>query len=258
MSDTQKATSEFVSPEDRAVAGAAQAAEPPPVPDKYRRDDGSVNQDAILVRLAQLEKRLGEGSAPKPAPEGADGGGSGALTSEDLAPYVHEYAATQRLSDGSYKKLEQRGLSRDIVDTLIQSQQDRTNRYYDAIAEAAGGREEFNKMAQWASENLTAEEQASYSGLIHGFDQPSALAAVRDLMHKMNAAKAGPLGHLVHGDPSGGAGVVPFRSQAEVSAAMRVPDPNRPGKLRYDEDPAYRLEVDQRNFAFRRLQARGT
>ena len=107
-----------------------------------------------------------------------------------------------------------------------------------------GGDEAYSEMIQWASENMTEQEQQAYDYVMDLNDPWAAFFAVKALQNSYNNAN-GFEGELLTGkSPSNPVDV--FRSQAEVIQAMSDP--------KYDSDPAYRNDVfeklDRSNLAF--------
>ena len=107
-----------------------------------------------------------------------------------------------------------------------------------------GGDEAYGEMIQWASENMSEQEQQAYDYVMDLNDPWAAFFAVKALQNSYNNAN-GFEGELLTGkSPSNPVDV--FRSQAEVIQAMSDP--------RYDSDPAYRNDVfeklDRSNLAF--------
>ena len=107
-----------------------------------------------------------------------------------------------------------------------------------------GGDEAYGEMIQWASENMSEQEQQAYDYVMDLNDPWAAFFAVKALQNSYNNAN-GFEGELLTGkSPSTPVDV--FRSQAEVIQAMSDP--------KYDSDPAYRNDVfeklDRSNLAF--------
>lgn len=242
------------------IPATSMGVDPSLVPDKYKRPDGSVDFAAILTRHQQLEQMLGQRA--QAAPETAPPSGQNTqtpeqnapLSDEELTPFVHEYANTGHLSEASYRLLESRGYTRELVQSLVAGKQAQLKQYYDAIEQAAGGAEEYRRIAAWAETNLPPAEASWYSGQIHSGDPAAATAAVAAL--KARADQDMDQG-ILEGDRLGTMpGVVPFKSEEEVYAAMRVPSDTEPGKTKYETDPVYRKQVIDRHVAFRAAQAR--
>ena len=91
-------------------------------------------------------------------------------------------------------------------------------------------------MAEWATESLDEASVDAFNQIVEKGTIDQAKVAVQGLYSQYQTASgAGP--KLVQGNTSGNA-VSPFGSSKQVSMAMRDP--------RYNSDPAYRKEVQQR------------
>jgi len=102
-----------------------------------------------------------------------------------------------------------------------------------SLTSVAGGREEYNSMIQWASDNLDPKQISMFNGVIKKGDPSACFFAINSLK-QIYGAQADTEGKLLTGKASPERNVQ-FRSQAEVVAAMQNP--------RYDNDPAYRQDV---------------
>ena len=106
----------------------------------------------------------------------------------------------------------------------------------DFLRDMAGGKEGYNSMLQWASNNLEQKEIDMYDAVMERGDPNSVYFAVQALVGRYNDA-TGSEGTLLTGKgsnaPSPG-----FRSQQELISAMSDP--------RYENDPAYRADVIQK------------
>lgn len=88
------------------------------------------------------------------------------------------------------------------------------------ITDVVGGAEEYARIQAWAKANLSADEIAEYDEAIEGGKKSLAKLAVAGLKARYDAAN-GTDGRLADGEGAPGeSGVKPFRSQAEVIAAM--------------------------------------
>lgn len=104
----------------------------------------------------------------------------------------------------------------------------------EAILEAVGGRQAYDAAIEWAGDNLSEAEQEGYNRILATADPYAIQLATEGLMSRFRA-NADFQGKLVNGRPGGGEGAKPYRSRAEVQAAMTDP--------RYDSDPAYRNDL---------------
>jgi hypothetical protein len=113
-----------------------------------------------------------------------------------------------------------------------------TQEEVDSILEYVGGPDVYQKALDWAEGALTQEEQDEFNSVLEEASSPAvAKYAIENLVNRYKA-NADFQGKQLRGRPSGLDGAKPFRSRAEVSAAIQDP--------RYDRDPAYRNDVADR------------
>jgi hypothetical protein len=164
--------------------------------------------------------------ADVPAPDAAK-----SIAPEMLNDFVTEYRTNNGLSDDSYSKLQQMGLSKGVVDAYIEGQKAVADRQAEAIYNSVGGRDQFQQVIEWAGQNLPVEEQEAFNGIMSSGDPKAATFAIRNLAARWSAEGRTPT--RIEGKAS--AVQVGFRSQNEMVAALTDP--------RYGVDPAYRQEV---------------
>jgi hypothetical protein len=211
-------------------------------PEKFWKD-GKVDSEGLAKSYGELEKKS---SAPKPEttpeveqtaeqkPEGQQP--ETPKGQEAFKPFFEEFEKTGKLSDESYAALEKQGFSRKMVDAYARGVQAERSEAEGKVFDAVGGKDEYAKVTEWAGKNLSPAEINAFNSMLEtGTVEQIALAAA-GLKTRYEAANGKP-SRLVHGSPHGG-GVAPFRSSAEVTAAMSDP--------RYREDQAYRDEVAAR------------
>ena len=104
------------------------------------------------------------------------------------------------------------------------------------LKQVAGGDEQYKQILTWAGDNLSKEEQDMYDTVIDRGDPLACYFALQALMGRYRD-ESGDDGRLLQGKPPTSSGNQ-FRSQAELVAAM--------GDPRYDRDPAYRREVQEK------------
>ena len=161
----------------------------------------------------------------------------------DFVDMSDRYQQTGELQDGDYAELEKAGFSRDMVDNYL------AGLNYNAANDAAltarevmqvkndfGGPEEYDRMVQWASQNLSPEEINAYDTLVRNSrDVAQTRLAVAGLYAQYTASE-GREPALISGKASGNQGTK-FESTAQVIEAMNDP--------RYATDPAYRKMVEK-------------
>lgn len=223
---------------------------PENVPEAYwDADKGEVNTGALLKALAEKDtKPSTEPDDTDPAHQQQVDAVSGLLQKHGLeyASFDKEFAEGGKLSDDSYAKLDKAGFPRAMVEQYLagnaQAQASALELAEQDIADikkTVGGDAQFGVLQNWAANGGMTEEQAyTYNALVNSGNKSQALAAV-SYLKTLYAASEGeePRGE-VRGVAKGVSAVAPFRSTAEVTAAMR--------DVRYRKDPAYRAEVETR------------
>ena len=114
-----------------------------------------------------------------------------------------------------------------------QSEVDVTTQEINKIQNSVGGEAEYNKLVNWASENLKADEIKAFDNLVGTGNAAAIQLGVDALKSKYDNAN-GYEGRMLSGKAADNKGDV-FRSQAQLVQAMADP--------RYDNDPAYRADV---------------
>lgn len=157
----------------------------------------------------------------------------------DFKAFDKEYQEKGQLSEDSYKKLADAGLTKDYVDTYINGikaqvalKEAEAQQIVTSVHDIAGGAEAYSVMVQWATQNLKPEEiKVLNEGLLG--DAVHAKIAAENLKTKYTAANgSNPL--LYMGTNPATSGDV-FRDRSEMMTAMKDP--------RYKTSEAYRAEV---------------
>lgn len=106
-----------------------------------------------------------------------------------------------------------------------------------SLLDALGGTSFYEQALKWAADNLSQEEINAYDGILSGGDRGAVTFAVKSLVQQFKA-NGDYDGSPVSGKATKGQGIKPFRSNAELARAINNP--------KYRDDPAYRLDVEQR------------
>lgn len=104
------------------------------------------------------------------------------------------------------------------------------------IVKSVGGQEAYNETLAWAAENLKPEEVAAYDNVVNSGNKDAVFFAVQALNQRYLDA-VGFEGKTISGK-STRQSVQGFRSQAELARAISDP--------RYRNDPAYRLDIEEK------------
>jgi len=206
------------------------------------------NPESMAEAYSNLEKKMGagehlsgelkiekaDGSADGEGAEGADA----PITMEDLKSYGEEWASNNgSLKEESYDALEQRGITRDVVQAFVQAQLSQTQaEHARSMAEAGIDTDAWREMSVWASTNWSEDQQNAWNELAANPNPLSRKLALDHLKNAYSSAR-GQSSRLIDGEAAP-QGMRPFRSTAEMMEQMKDP--------RYDKDEAFRKEVDYR------------
>jgi hypothetical protein len=146
------------------------------------------------------------------------------------------FANDGQLSEETYKKLEEVGLPRDLVDSYAAGQQALLQNEEAQIKGVAGG--DYDAMAEWANEHLPSEEIDAFDEVVTNGDVRQAKLAVQGLHARYQNAVGAKPKTLVQGAVNG-TSTMPFKSMQELARAQSDP--------RYRSgDKAYHEEIDRR------------
>ena len=193
----------------------------------------------------ELQKKLGEGSDEEQGE---------AEPSEEEAPEVSpaqslitdasaEYAEKGELSDEMMSKFSEMS-SQDLVQAYMEMQANApqaetaepvelSDNDINSIKNSVGGEVEYDKVIDWATNNLSESQIEAYDDIISTGNTDVIQMMVDGLKAKYDSAN-GFEGRMLTGKAANNSSDV-FRSQEEVVSAIADP--------RYDRDPAYRNDV---------------
>lgn len=156
----------------------------------------------------------------------------------DYAELQKEFVDTGEISADTRKKLSDVGITDELIDNYINGQLAKAEQERNEISTCVGGRENFDNIVKWASENLTTEEIISINSVT---DKGIIQIILKDLKTRMEE-KEGIIPSYTKGE-SGKAQTEIYRSQAEMFEAISNP--------KYRKDEAYRLDVQKKITASR-------
>lgn len=211
------------------------------LPEKFK------SPEDLAKSYTELEKKLGTQGAPKkaeePVVEASKESAPSALQIEankavakaglDMKALQAEFIAKGDLTPESKKALADAGIGEDQIKVYQRGMEAERQDYEAKILEGVdGGRELFNEALQWAKDNLSPEEKASFNKAVELGDPNIGKLAVQGLLSQYQKAD-GP--RLINGQRITGDQGDVFRSQAQITAAQ--------SDRRYATDPAYRDEI---------------
>lgn len=247
---------------NRVVIGSEDTgpeAPPTPTPDVSPRPEWLPEKfgspEELAKSYAELEKKLGgtlEG-APKEPPAGSDPVSKFKETQNtvqeaaktagvDLQALAAEWEQNGGdLTEESYKTLEEKGYSKAMVQSIVRGQEALVAQTTREVMDAIGGEESFAALKEWAGENLTDSEKASYQKVLDLGDMDTVKTMLRGIHARMvNETGVAPQ-RMIQGNGRTAAPERGFASRYEMATAVNDP--------RYAKDDAYRAEVEKRILA---------
>jgi hypothetical protein len=216
--------------------------QPPWLPDKFE------SPEEMAKAYHELETKLSsnsesvtdsdEGTKPPQTPHPTLQDAKEAVTKEglDFDKYYNEYLENDTLSEDSFKELNEKGMSPEMVSSWIEGQNAISDQVADMAYSSVGGKEQYNSILEWAGKSLSEKEIGVFnSALEHGTVDES-LFVIKSLNAQYQVAN-GSSPNLMQGS-TGVSGSGAFSSLAQMSEAMRDP--------KYGTDPAYREEVTRK------------
>lgn len=237
------------------LADNSSPSRPEHIPEKFwDAEKGEVRYDDLAKSYAELEKKLGQRQAqpeqkpadPQPEAEKQAQEVSNILEANGLDPqrFTVEIQQNGSLSEESYAELEAKGFPRAMVDQYLagaglmqEAAEVLSQAQLAEVYGVVGGEDSFKSIATWAAQNVDAKSLETYNQMVNSGNVAQAKAALTWIKSMYTEAN-GSEPNLLNGDTGDGEAVEPFRSTAQLTAAMRDP--------RYRTDPAYRAEVVKR------------
>jgi hypothetical protein len=209
------------------------------------------NAQQLEKAYIELQKKMGE---DKPEEEQATDESPEEKPQIEVTPTVEaintaseEFEKTGTLSADTIAGFAELN-SKELVDTYMQlvneaqksgaststtEAADLTDAQVNAIQNSAGGEAAYNRLLDWATENISQDQMTSFDQLVAGGDANAIQLAISGMKAQYDNL-LGYEGRMLSGKAPQTSGDV-YRSQAEVVKAMSHPD--------YDVDPSYRQDV---------------
>lgn len=153
----------------------------------------------------------------------------------DMTKLSAEYNDKGELSEESYKALEGAGIPKDVVDQYISGLEAQSETLRQELLAPAGGEEGYNKMLEWAGENLNDAEIDAYNKALESGDKDIIKMAVEGLNTKFKANATMEPSDALDGKPGANT------ANAYESTADLLKDMNNP---EYATNPAFRAKVE--------------
>lgn len=149
--------------------------------------------------------------------------------------FQKEYDSAGSLEDSSYKKLENLGIPREMVDAYISGVENQRDSETTAVYEVVGGKDNYEKIGAWVGSNLPEGEVNTLNDMLVKGGESAKMAT--QLMKSRYEAVHGKEASLVQANAAS-TSRASFASYHELMQAM--------GDSRYQNDPVYQKQVADR------------
>ena len=226
------------------------------VPEKFRNEDGNLNQDALLKAYKELEQKQGSQGTPEVKPEvtpevngtGVSYGSAidGILSQAGLEPAQldKEYAESGKLSDATYEALGKAGINKATVDAYTQGIAAQSGvvsaeagALLTEVYNSVGGEESYTQMSTWAANTFTPAENAAYNMQVNSDNPDVVKLAVGQLKSRFEDMNGTPDPNYVLGGKATLTKDV-FTNIQDAAMAM--------GKARASGSPQAVFEIEQK------------
>lgn len=249
MSDVVGEAGIEVTAEEQAAADRMDApADTGDIPEGYNAD-GTIKEELILGKFKtnedlqkayeELEKKLGQPKTPEATPEPdkvVPDEVKGLITPDDFTAFSKEYNETGALTEETYKTLEAKGLSKQVIDAYIEGQKALAETKANKLLNYVGGQDKYNSMVEWAKSNYTAEQGKLFDDALFSGDEARVQEQVDLLAFRMTKGQVRRLeGSSVD---TGSSALKPFEHKQEWQRYVANP--------MYGKDSKYTRMVDNR------------
>lgn len=248
-------------PQQGGPTGEPLSERPEWLPEKFWDDESKqIRHESLAKSYAELERKTNggqqgtqetpeepaepsENTTPPTAPSLGDPDEKGRQAAQeagiDYESLKQEFMEKGDLSPESREALKSKGYTDEMISDHIAGQQALAERVTQKIYESAGGQENFQKMAEWARDNLSDSEREHINSQMQSGSEEAAQMAVDALYGRWVRATGGAPNspNLVSGRRGGGGEGMTFNSQAEILQAMKDP--------RYQQDEHFRSQVEK-------------
>tara|TARA_B100000925_G_scaffold289907_1_gene273858 strand:- start:713 stop:1540 length:828 start_codon:yes stop_codon:yes gene_type:complete len=223
---------EISTPDTRPMgAESSDGTRPDWLPEKF------TSAEEMAKAYSELEKKQSSGQEETQTEEQPQDDGD--VEQVPLQKFYDEFETEGGLSEKSYNELEELGLPKGLVDSYIEGQKAIANTHIDAVHQTVGGKENYESLMGWASDNLSEQEKNAFNHTVDYGTVEQINMALGGLMSRAgmspNTPKQPDLFEGVSPDYSSDA---PYASINEMTTDMNNP--------KYEKDPAFREMVERR------------
>lgn len=158
-------------------------------------------------------------------------------TSLEFDSAFDEFFDTGSLSEATLQKYSQKGITPDQLHSIMLGKQAQVTQMQNSIYEAAGGKEQYNDLVSWASDNLSEGDKKVFNDAIQAGKEYAEFAVKALALRRAESTGNEP--KLVSSNESKRTQTNQgFKNDHEMLKAMNDP--------RYESDPEYRRNVERR------------
>ena len=157
----------------------------------------------------------------------------------DFNQAIKEYNEYGALSSKTMADLAQAGYPSEVIEGFIESRQNLESEFTNAVYNSAGGEQAYNKVIEWAQENLSNKVLSSFNRAIDNNNLEAVTLMFEGMKAKM-VAKQGTRNPTIMGGGVTTGGYKGFSSKQEVVEAMSDP--------RYGADPSYTRAIEMKMY----------
>jgi len=205
------------------------------VPDKFMNEDGTINVKGLAKSYSELEK--GRASETKGEPSPPTEINEQSFSPDEILAMSKELEDTGSLSEQTHKILEAKGLPKHMAESYVAGQKLVAEQISEKIMAPVGGQENYQDLMDWAGENMSKEDIASYDKIMYEGDMNQRILAVEGLAARRSREDPSQP-DLILGNTGPNQASSAFGSWDQVKRAMR--------DSRYGTDETYRASVAQR------------
>ena len=193
--------------------------------------------EELAKAYGELEKKMGGNETQETPEQPVTQDQAEEATGITLDKFYDEFADKGELTNESYEELAKQGLNKDLVDSFIAGQNAIAEQQSNEMHSIVGGKESYDQMVNWASENLTETESKAFNAIMDKGNKDEMQLAINGMSSRWKSAVGGNEPRTIRGTaPRINSDV--FKSTYEVAEAINNP--------KYAKDTFYRKQVEDK------------
>lgn len=230
VSDNTNANNQEETEESNVDNSQEQAPESEGVGDDYDDDSGDEDEDTLQEEVESHERAM-KAVEDTLAKKGVD-----------FNSAIEEYQEKGSLSQKTVEELVKAGYPVEVIESFVEGRRALEARFTDAVLQAAGGEQEYQRVTSWAAKNLPQQTVEAFNRAIDGNNLEAVKLMVEGMKSKMTS-KMGTAKKSIHGGASAPTAnrTEGFATKGDIVKAM--------SDKRYGIDPEYTRAVEKRMWA---------